>query len=86
MCSSDLGVEGMERAGDGCELRLAAGTDPAAVMRETTALVPPARVELARVRLEDVFVRLVSEDAASVEDEKSLRANLRGLGAEGATV
>jgi len=80
------GVERMERAGDGCELRLAAGTDPAAVMRDMTALVPPARVELARVRLEDVFVRLVSEDAASADDEKSLRANLQGLGTEGAAV
>jgi hypothetical protein len=56
------------------------------VMRELTALVPPARVELARVRLEDVFVRLVSEDAVSADDEKSLRANLQGLGVEGAAV
>jgi ABC-2 type transport system ATP-binding protein len=80
------GVERIERSGEGCELRLVEGTDPATVMREMTALVPPARVELARVRLEDVFVRLVSEDAAGVEDERSLRANLQGLGVEGAAV
>ena len=79
------GVERMERTGDGCELRLAAGTDPAGLIREMTALVPPARVELARVRLEDVFVRLVSEGVSS-EDERSLRANLQGLGIEGAAV
>ena len=79
------GVERMERSEDGCELRLAAGTDPAGLMREMTALVPPARVELARVRLEDVFVRLVSEGVSS-EDERTLRANLQGLGMEGAAV
>jgi ABC-2 type transport system ATP-binding protein len=79
------GVERMDRVGDGCELRLAAGTDPAGLMREMTALVPPARVELARVRLEDVFIRLVSEGTTS-EDERSLRANLQGLGVEGAAV
>jgi hypothetical protein len=55
-------------------------------MREMTALEAPARVELARVRLEDVFVRLVSEDAAGSVDERSLRANLQGLGVEGAAL
>ena len=79
------GVERMNPTEDGCELRLQAGTDPAALMREMTALVPPARVELARVRLEDVFIRLVSESVTS-EDERSLRANLQGLGVEGAVV
>jgi ABC-2 type transport system ATP-binding protein len=80
------GVERMELTAEGCELRLAAESDPAAVMREMTALEAPARVELARVRLEDVFVRLVSEDAAGSVDERSLRANLQGLGVEGAAL
>ena len=79
------GVERMARVDEGCELRLAPGTDPAALMRDMTALVPLARVELARVRLEDVFVRLVSE-GTTAEDERSLRANLQGLGVEGVTV
>jgi ABC-2 type transport system ATP-binding protein len=70
----------------GCELRLAAGTDPAGVMRQIAAAVAPARVELARVRLEDVFIRLVGESARTEEAERALRANLQGLGAEAALV
>ena len=70
----------------GCELRLAAGTDPAGVMRQIAAAVAPARLELARVRLEDVFIRLVGESARTEEAERALRANLQGLGTEAALV
>lgn len=55
----------------GCELRLAAGTDPAAAMQAVAAQVVPARLELARRRLEDVFIDLVGED--------SLRSHLQGV-------
>ncbi|HTM03000.1 MAG TPA: ATP-binding cassette domain-containing protein [Vicinamibacterales bacterium] len=38
---------------------LAPGTDPAAAIAAITAVIPTARIELARLRLEDVFIRLV---------------------------
>ena len=60
--------------------------DTVAVMREIAGAVPPARIQLARVRLEDVFIRLVVPDTQTEEAEKVLRANLQGLGAEGAAV
>ncbi len=60
------------------ELRLAAGTDPAAVIREASARVLPARVEIARVRLEDMFVGIV-KGQAGVESEEALRQHLQGL-------
>lgn len=58
------------------ELRLAAGVDPAAVMREAAARIAPARVEIARLRLEDTFVSIVHEGRDS---EQALRAHLQGL-------
>jgi ABC-2 type transport system ATP-binding protein len=60
------------------ELRLASGTDPTAVIREAAARVPPARVEIARVRLEDMFVGIVKSEAGS-ESEEALRQHLQGL-------
>jgi hypothetical protein len=48
------------------------------------ASVAPARLELARVRLEDVFIRLVSEGMRTDDAERALRANLQGLGTEAA--
>jgi ABC-2 type transport system ATP-binding protein len=74
------GVERLDITSDGCEIRLLAGTDPAAAIRHFASVVAPARIELARVRLEDVFIRLVT--GASTEGEDTLRANLQGLGAE----
>ena len=50
------------------------------------SVVAPARIELARVRLEDVFIRLVTEGDGDRRSEHALRANLQGLGTEGATV
>jgi ABC-type uncharacterized transport system ATPase subunit len=59
------------RETDGCcEVRIAEGTDPAVAMRALAAAVAPARIELARRRLEDVFVELVGES--------SLRSHLQG--------
>jgi ABC-2 type transport system ATP-binding protein len=71
-------------ADQGYEIRLTEGTDPAAAIRAIAAIVAPARIELARVRLEDVFIRLVSEGAGG-DSAQSLRANLQGLAVEGAT-
>jgi ABC-2 type transport system ATP-binding protein len=71
---------------EGCDLHLVDGSDPAVAMREIASAVPPARLELARVRLEDVFVRLVAQETETEEAERALRANLQGLGMEGAAV
>ena len=60
------------------ELRLTAGTDPAAVIREAAARVVPARIEIARIRLEDVFVGIVRSTADSIS-ELALRQHLQGL-------
>jgi ABC-2 type transport system ATP-binding protein len=59
------------------ELRLSAGTDPTVVIREAAGRVLPARVEIARVRLEDMFVGIVKGEAG--QSEEALRQHLQGL-------
>ena len=73
------GVEHVNVVDEGCEIRIGAGTDPADAIRSVAAIVAPARIELARVRLEDVFIRLVTEGDGAQESESVLRANLQGL-------
>jgi ABC-2 type transport system ATP-binding protein len=77
------GVLRTRPSGDGLEIHLAEGMDPGAAIRLIAGTVPAARVELSRVRLEDVFVRLVAGDTRSEEAERALRADLQGLDAEG---
>jgi ABC-2 type transport system ATP-binding protein len=78
------GVIAVTRTGAAtCELRLAAGTDPAAALRAAAAAVPPARIELARVTLEDVFIRLVTGSEGEAENEQALRTQLQGHVVEG---
>lgn len=83
------GVGGVESvrpaADDALEIRLADGTDPGNAIRAITALIPPARIELARVRLEDVFIHLVTGRTSTDESNVALRTHLQGLGIEGAT-
>lgn len=55
------GVESMRATAEGCDLRLVEGASPAAVMQRVVAMIPPARLEVARIRLEDVFIRLVKD-------------------------
>jgi len=45
----------------GFDIHLVEGSDPGAAIRRITASVTPARIELARPRLEDIFISLVSE-------------------------
>jgi ABC-2 type transport system ATP-binding protein len=80
------GVRELRPAEGGCELHLAPGTDPATVMRQVAATVAPARLELARVRLEDVFIRLVGEGSGTDDADRALRASLSGMGPEAAAV
>jgi len=56
------------------DIRLAEGSDPGSAIRRITATVTPARIELARPRLEDIFISLVSEGSAPAP---SLIAGLR---------
>jgi ABC-2 type transport system ATP-binding protein len=78
-------VAAMTPNAEGCEIRLRDGADPADALQAIVGLVTPARIEVARVRLEDVFVRLVSDDGLA-GPEHALRAHLQGLGAEGAAL
>jgi ABC-2 type transport system ATP-binding protein len=77
------GVERVQLTGEGCDIQLAAGTEPASAMRAIASRVAPARVELARIRLEDVFIRLVSGADGAGESSEALRSHLRGLGGMG---
>jgi ABC-2 type transport system ATP-binding protein len=61
------------------DIRLAEGSDPGSAIQRITAAVTPARIELARPRLEDIFISLVSEGSAPVP---SLIAGLREESAE----
>lgn len=78
------GVEQVRTSGEGCEISLAANTQPGEMIRAVAAVVAPARIELARVRLEDVFIRLVSGTEGTDESAQALRTHLQGLGTEGA--
>jgi ABC-2 type transport system ATP-binding protein len=80
------GVRDVRLTAEGCDVYLHDNADTAAVMCEITAAVPPARVQLARVRLEDVFIRLVAGESQTADGEKALRANLQGVVEEGAAV
>jgi ABC-2 type transport system ATP-binding protein len=53
-------VERIERKDGAYEILLADRTDAAAAIRHITAAIAPARIELSRPRLEDVFIQLVS--------------------------
>ena len=72
------GVERVDRAERGYEILLAEGTDPATAIRQITATIAPVRIELSRPRLEDVFVRIVSEGTEADETARKLRADLSG--------
>jgi ABC-2 type transport system ATP-binding protein len=76
------GIERIEHAGSGHRIALAAGTHPADVIRRIAAAVLPARIEVSRLRLEDVFVRIVSDGHDTAEEERTLRAGLQAAGEE----
>jgi ABC-2 type transport system ATP-binding protein len=63
-------VAAVQKVESGYEVRLAPGTDEQAAMQALGGAVPPARIEIARRRLEDVFIELVGE--------QSLRQHLQG--------
>ena len=55
---------------------------PALALARIAALVPPARIEIARLRLEDVFVRIVAGGGGLDEAAAALRSRLQAGAAE----
>ena len=78
------GVERVQLTDEGCDIGLVAGMDPAAAIRNIAGAVAPARIEFVRVRLEDVFIRIVGGGPESEESRQALRTHLQGLGGVGA--
>jgi hypothetical protein len=76
-------VEQVVRSGAGYDVRLKPGVEPAAGIRTIATAIDCARIELARLTLEDIFIDLVS---AGGDVDEDLRASLRGLDAQGAAV
>jgi len=79
------GVERVDRTETGYEILLAEGTDPTTAIRQIVHAVPPARIELSRPKLEDVFIKLVSGDIESEEAKNNLRAGLTDAAVKAAT-
>jgi ABC-type uncharacterized transport system ATPase subunit len=77
------GVERVDGADGIYRITLAEGVDPADAMARLAAAVPPARIELARLRLEDLFVRIVAGEVPA-HDHQALLASLKAPGTEGA--
>jgi ABC-2 type transport system ATP-binding protein len=75
-------VEQVTRVGGGCEILLVEGTDPARAIPRLATAVAAARIEIARPRLEDIFIRIVTGGSATPETEQRLRADLQGAAAE----
>ena len=74
-------VERVRRADRATQLQLREGADPSAAMRRILEKLPAARIELARPRLEDVFIQLVGAESSAGEHDR-LRSALRGGDAE----
>jgi len=80
-------VESVRRMDGGIhQILLVEGTDPAEAMKRIVGTVTPARLEISRPRLEDIFIRLVAGGAESKESIEELRANLTDNTAKAASV
>jgi len=75
------GVLGVKRDGPAWDVALKEGSDAASVIPALAAAVAPARIEVRRPTLEDVFVSIVEGSAPVAGDERvRLRASLRDNG------
>ena len=70
------GVQHVRKDGASWDISLTPNADRAAVIQMLAAAIPPARVELRRPSLEDVFINIVSL-AAAEDDDAALRAAVR---------
>ena len=71
------GIRTVEREGGAWKLHLTDRSDPATVIREIVSQMPPARIELHRPSLEDIFVQIVTGSAPPGDRESAtLRASV----------
>ena len=63
------------------EVLLREGSDAGRAVQQIAAAVPVARIELKRLRLEDVFVRLVTDGDSPAGVERELRVEISGAAA-----
>ena len=76
-------VLSVEPSGASCTVTLVEGAEPSLAVARIAALVPPARIEIARLRLEDVFIRIVAGGGGLDEAAAALRSRLHaGTAAE----
>jgi ABC-2 type transport system ATP-binding protein len=68
--------------GGGYTITLVEGAEPSLAVARIAALVPPARIEIARLRLEDVFIRIVAGGGGLEEAAAALRSRLQAGTAE----
>jgi len=67
-------ISRIERQNDGYELRLQEGTDLAAAMRDIAATVTPAKLQVQRPSLEDIFVQIVTAGREESAEELEVRS------------
>ena len=70
------GIVHVRKDGSQWDLGVAAGADPAGAIRAVVAALAPARIEVRRPTLEDVFISIVTGEAEDAEEE-TLRAAVR---------
>lgn len=72
------GVRSVRKDGSAWDISLVAGADAAAVIRAIAAAEAPARIEIRRPTLEDIFIAIVEGSASVPGDEGTgLRASLQ---------
>jgi ABC-2 type transport system ATP-binding protein len=64
-------------SGGGYTVTLVEGAEPSLAVARIASLVPPARLEIARLRLEDVFVRIVAGGGGLDDAAAALRSRLQ---------
>jgi ABC-2 type transport system ATP-binding protein len=79
-------VQQVDRNDSGYKILITEGSDPAKAMQKIIGVTTPARLELSRPRLEDIFIRLVSTSADTAEDRRKLRSDLEEAGEGEATL
>jgi ABC-2 type transport system ATP-binding protein len=79
-------VERLSRVNGGYEILLVEGTDPAAAMKRIVQTVTPARLEVSRPKLEDIFIKLVLGKQQTTESIEELRASLTDIATKAAAL
>jgi len=79
------GIERLDRNKSGYSIQLAENTDTAEAMHRIIDALAPARLELSRPRLEDIFIDIVAQTGGTAEEKAKLKADLVDAG-DGGTV